>query len=129
MAIVSLTRKSILVVEDDESLRNMIESLFLMEGFDVRSASDGTQALRLVSEYTPDLIVLDLMLPWVNGIEVLATVRQNPHLVNTPVLVTTGTATGAFDLRSFAPLHVMHKPLDVEAIVPVVRKLLEQSGQ
>ena len=125
----SLTRKSILVVEDDDALRNMIESLFLMEGFDVRSAADGTQALRLVSEYTPDLIVLDLMLPWVNGIEVLATVRQYSHLLNTPVLVTTGTATGAFDLRSFAPLHVMHKPLDVEAIVPVVRKLLEHSGQ
>lgn len=125
----SLTRKSILVVEDDDPLRNMLESLFLMEGFEVRTASDGTQALRLVNERTPDLIVLDLMLPWVSGIEVLATVRQHPYLLNIPVLVTTGTATSAFDLRSFAPLHVMHKPLDVETIVPIVRKLLERSGQ
>ena len=124
---VSLTRKSILVVEDDDALRNMMETLFLMEGFDVRRASDGAEALRLVEEHTPDLIVLDLMLPWVNGIEVLAAVRRHRRLADVPVLITTGTATSAFDLRSFSPLHVMHKPLDVDAVVPIVRKLLESS--
>jgi DNA-binding response OmpR family regulator len=46
VAVVSLTRKAILVVEDDDALRNMLESLFLMEGFNVRGASDGPQALR-----------------------------------------------------------------------------------
>jgi DNA-binding response OmpR family regulator len=77
------------------------------------------------TEESPDIIVLDLMLPWVNGIEVLATVRQQPRLVGVPVLVTTGTATSAFDLRTFGPLHVMHKPLDVHNLVAVARKLLE----
>jgi DNA-binding response OmpR family regulator len=129
VAVVSLTRKAILVVEDDDALRNMLESLFLLEGFNVRGATDGTQALRLVNEHPPDLIVLDLMLPWVNGIEVLSTVRQHPHLSNVPVLVTTGTVTSALDLRSLGPVHVMHKPLDVEAIVPIVRKLLEHSDR
>src|SRR4051794_41299702 len=87
-----------------------MESLLLMEGFEVRSAVDGPQALRLIAEETPDLIVLDLMLPWMNGIEVLTTVRQQPHLLTVPVLVTTGTATTPFDLRSFNPVRVIESP-------------------
>jgi len=125
--VVSLTRKSILVVEDDEPLRNLMESLLLIEGFEVRSAVDGPQALRLIDEQTPDLIVLDLMLPWMNGIEVLTTLRQQPHLLSVPVLVTTGTATSTFDLRSFNPVRVMRKPLDVDTIVSTIRSLLERA--
>jgi DNA-binding response OmpR family regulator len=76
----------------------------------------------------PDLIVLDLMLPWVNGIEVLSTVRQQPHLVSVPVLVTTGTATSAFDLRYFGHLYVRRKPLDMDVLVATLRKLMETSA-
>jgi CheY-like chemotaxis protein len=65
--------------------RLLLEQLFQGEGFDARSAPDGPAALRLVQEETPDAIVLDLMLPWVNGIEVLATVRQQPHLAKIAV--------------------------------------------
>ncbi len=120
----SLT-KSILVVEDDNDWRELLELVFTHEGFHVRAAAEGTEALRLLSEESPDIIVLDLMLPWVNGIEVLARVRQQPHLAAMPVVVTTATATSAFDLRSFAPVHVMHKPVDVPSLLAVTRKLLE----
>jgi DNA-binding response OmpR family regulator len=122
---VSVIGKSVLVVEDDTDLRQLAERVFVEEGFHVRGASEGTEALRLILESSPDLIVLDLMLPWVNGIEVLATIRQQLHLVNVPVVVTTGTATSAFDLRSFAPVHVMHKPLDVTHLAAVAAKLLK----
>ncbi len=121
----SLIGKSVLVVEDDEDLRQLIERVFVAEGFRVRAAGDGMAALHLVKEESPDLMVLDLMLPWINGIAVLRTVRQQPHLAAVPVVVTTGTATSAYDLRSFAPIHVMHKPLDVDNLVGVARKLLE----
>ena len=102
----------------------MLEAAFLMAGFVVRTATDGPSALRLIQTEIPDVIVLDLMLPWVNGIEVLATVRHQLPLADTPVVVTTGTATSAFDLRSFAPVHVMHKPLDVPTLLAVTHKLL-----
>jgi DNA-binding response OmpR family regulator len=126
---VPLTAPEILVVEDDSALREMLVTLLTSEGFRARGASDGVEALRLVNESPPHLIVLDLMLPWFNGIEVLATVRQQPHLLNVPVLVTTGTATSAFDLRGFDPLRVMRKPLDVDAVIPAVRKLLDESAK
>jgi CheY-like chemotaxis protein len=120
----SLTGKSALVIEDDADLRRLVELVLVQEGLHVRGASEGTEALRLIEEASPDLIVLDLMLPWVNGIEVLARLRQELHLANVPVIVTTGTATSAFDLRSFAPVHVMHKPLDLPTLVAVAHKLL-----
>jgi DNA-binding response OmpR family regulator len=125
---VPLTATDILVVEDDSALREMLVRLFTSEGFSAREASDGKEALRLVNESTPHLIVLDLMLPFVNGIEVLATVRHQPHLLHVPVLVITGTATSAFDLRGFGLLRVMRKPLDVDAVIPAVRTLLDVSA-
>ena len=114
----------VLVVEDDDDLRGMLEDTLTDAGFSVRGASHGAEALRLLQHEIPNVIVLDLMLPWVNGIEVLATVRQQPHLLNVPVLVVTGTVTSAFDLRSFGPLRVLRKPLDVEALVPTIHDLL-----
>lgn len=125
---VALTPTHILVVEDDSALREMLVSLFTSEGFNARGAADGAEALRLISGGAPQLIVLDLMLPEVNGIEVLATVRQQPHLLNVPVLVITGTATSAFDLRGFGLLRVIRKPLDVDAVLPAVRTLLDMSA-
>lgn len=122
---VSLNGSSVLIVEDDDGLRELVERIFIEEGFHVRVASEGAEALRLVHETLPDLIVLDLMLPLVNGIEVLAMVRHQPHLANVPVVVITGTATSAFDLRSFAPVHVIHKPLDVHHLAAIARKLLK----
>ena len=60
-------------MEDDPEVRQLVERVLIEEGFYVRCASDGAEALQLINEASPDIIVLDLMLPWVNGIEVLAT--------------------------------------------------------
>jgi CheY-like chemotaxis protein len=67
------------------------------------------------------------MLPWVNGIEVLNTVRKHPQLARVPVLVTTGTATSAYDLRDFAPVRVLHKGFEMASVIPAAEKLLNGS--
>jgi two-component system response regulator (stage 0 sporulation protein F) len=121
---VSLSGTRILIVEDDEAVRQVLERFFHNKGCVVRSASTGAAALKLVEQELPDLLLLDLMLPWVNGIEVLTALRQQPSSVNLAVLVTTGTATTSFDLRSFGPLRVMRKPFDLTSLAPVIRELL-----
>jgi CheY-like chemotaxis protein len=125
--VVPLDGARVLIVEDDPALCGLLERLLVAEGCAVRTASEGPEALRLVHEDPPHLIVLDLMLPWMNGIEVLATVRQQPMLSHVPVLVTTGTATSAFDLRSFGHVRVLHKPLAIESFVTTVRRMLSSS--
>jgi len=98
------------------------------EGWQVRSVADGLEALRSLDEQAPDLIVLDLMLPWVNGIEVLSTIRRDPRFTTTPVVVTTGTATSAFELRDLGPVRVLRKPFSVSALISTVRRLLDPEG-
>ena len=122
----SVTGSRVLIVDDDENIRGLFERVFSSGGYAVRTASEGLEALRLLEEETPDLIVLDLMLPWLNGIDVLATVRTQPQLRSVPVLVATGAATSAHDLRDFAPLLVLHKPFPLAALLPAADKLLRR---
>lgn len=116
--------ESILVVEDHQDSREMLQDWLRHSGFRVTTAEDGREALRQVARETPDLIVLDLMLPWVSGVEVLATVREMPALKKVPVLVVTGTNTTAVELRTFGPLAVIRKPVDLATFIPTVQELL-----
>src|SRR3954467_8103153 len=124
----SVTGARVLIVEDDKTQRDLLARVFSRDGFVVSTASDGTEALRLLDDTTPDLLVLDLMLPWVNGIEILATVRRHPRLARGPVLVATGSATSAYDLRDYGPLCVFHKPFELSTLLPAAEKLLDGSG-
>jgi DNA-binding response OmpR family regulator len=124
----SVMGTSILVVEDDRDSRQLLTDFLTLGGFEVQTAAHGAEALRLLDRTVPDVILLDLMLPWVNGVEVLATLRQRAELARVPVLVTTGTATSDFDLRAFRPVKVMRKPLDLDALVAAIQGLLLDSG-
>ena len=116
---------SVLVVEDHDDTRSAVHNLLSHAGFDVLTAAHGAEALRTIDRNgMPDLIVLDLMLPWVNGVEVLATLRQNPNGRNIPVLVTTATATAESDLRAYRPLKLIRKPMDYSILVPTVQAML-----
>jgi CheY-like chemotaxis protein len=118
---------SVLIVEDDPDVRRLLQELLFSEGFDVRTAEHGAEALRMLRRDVPDLIVLDLVLPWINGIEVLSTIRQDPRLSAVPVLVVTASSTLQPDLNVFEPLILMHKPLDTTAFVSAARALVEPS--
>jgi len=115
---------TVLVVEDNQDARGLMVDALMLAGFEVRAAAHGAEALRMLDRYAPDVIVLDLVLPWVNGLEVLSTLRQKPELRHIPVLVTTGTATSEFDLQVFNPVKVMRKPVSFELLVPAIRRLV-----
>lgn len=94
-------------------------------GFDVRTASHGAEALRIIDrDGMPHVIILDLMLPWVNGIEVLATIREHEAGRRVPVLVITASAATEFDLRSYRPVKLLRKPFDFRSLVATVQTLL-----
>lgn len=116
---------SVLVVEDHDDARTAVVDMLALSGFEVRAAANGTEALRSIERQgMPHLIVLDLMLPWVNGVEVLATLRAHPAGRRVPVLVTTASGTTEFDLRAFRPLRLLRKPLNYTQLVPTLQALL-----
>ncbi|HNZ55342.1 MAG TPA: response regulator [Candidatus Paceibacterota bacterium] len=79
--------KKILIVEDDEFLRSLNAKRLEGEGFEVLVAVDGNEALTKLTEIKPDLIFLDLLLPNVDGFEVLTKIKQDETTKNIPVIV------------------------------------------
>ncbi len=80
-------KAKILIVEDDDFLRSLAVSKVTNEGHEVSVAADGEQALEILKTETPELILLDLMLPGVSGFEVLQNVKSNPVMADTKVIV------------------------------------------
>lgn len=79
--------KTILVVEDTEVLRRMYSDRLESDGYAVLSAADGVEALSVLRTHTPDLILLDLIMPRMSGLEVLDLIKRDPRLRGVPVLI------------------------------------------
>jgi CheY-like chemotaxis protein len=79
--------KRIAIIDDDPKIGNVYRTKFATEGFQVDYAGDGRAGLELISAHRPDVVLLDLMLPGMSGIEVLKAVRADDHLAEIPVIV------------------------------------------
>jgi two-component system OmpR family response regulator len=80
----------VLVVEDDPSVRGLLQTLLLAEGYDVATASDGLSGLVKASRRKPSLILLDVMMPDLGGVRVLEELEADPALADVPVIIVTG---------------------------------------
>ena len=81
--------RRILVVDDEPHIRRVLEVILGSSGFDVVLASDGMQGLDNLGREPVDLILLDLMMPRANGLEILSKIRAHPERANTPVIILT----------------------------------------
>ena len=119
------TSGRVLVVEDDESIAEVLRRVLRQEGHEVRSAGDGVQALRVAEDFLPDLVILDLGLPGLDGVEVLRRFRSSS---DAPVLILTartdledrvqGLDTGADDY--------LVKPFERQELLARMRALMRR---
>jgi DNA-binding response OmpR family regulator len=79
--------KKILIVEDDKFLRELISQKLLKEGYDISEAVDGEKGLKAIKDEKPDLVLLDLILPGIDGFEVLSEVKEDALLSKIPVII------------------------------------------
>ena len=82
-------KKKILLVEDDEVLASVYRARLELEGFDIREVHNGEEALTVILEYHPDLILLDAMMPKISGFDVLDILRNTPETMNIRVIMLT----------------------------------------
>lgn len=82
----------ILLAEDDLQLVDMYNRKFELEGFDAKIAEDGQKALEILEDFDPDIMLLDIMMPKVTGLEVLEKVKANPKFADTLVVMLTNLA-------------------------------------
>jgi len=120
-------RKSILLVEDEENLHDALRLNLELENYQVTSAYDGTEALKAIGNEYFDLVILDVMLPGVDGIQVAETVRirQNP----VPILILSARNSSAdrvLGLKKGADDY-LNKPFNLEELLLRVHKLIEKN--
>jgi len=116
---------SVLIVEDEPHIVESLSFILQREGFAVSSAADGETALGLLHAAPPRLLILDLMLPGINGFEVLKAVKSNPALATMPVIVLTAKGQ-ARDRRMAEDIGVdgfVTKPFSNRELVELVRTL------
>ena len=87
---VSVLNSKVLLVEDSKSLRLACEHALSKAGFQVSTAGDGEEALQVAKDKLPDIILLDLMLPRISGLDVLRALKKNPDTRHIPVIVLSG---------------------------------------
>ncbi len=115
----------VLIAEDEPNIVESLSFVLEREGFAVRAVLDGEAALRELRADAPDLLVLDLMLPRMNGFEVLKAVKSDPALVAVPVIVLTakGQAQDRRMVEEIGADGFMTKPFSNREIVERVREL------
>jgi CheY-like chemotaxis protein len=120
-------KRKVLLVDDEPSLVKIIGKVLELAGFEVLTAIDGQQALDQVAASRPDAVILDLMLPRVNGFDVLKRMRQDPQLKDVPVLIFTARGRGTEDeelCKSLGATAFFSKTEPAQTIVACIKQLL-----
>jgi len=126
---VRMRQATVLVVDDEEYIRDLVSSAFRIAGFDVRTAGDGQSALDDVIHRRPDLVVLDVGLPGIDGFEVCRRLRAEGD--DTPVLFLTARDAAEDRVSGFTKGgdDYVTKPFSLEELVGRVRAILRRSGR
>jgi two-component system, OmpR family, alkaline phosphatase synthesis response regulator PhoP len=120
-------KKTVLVVDDQPHIVRLIQVNLEKEGFHVATASDGLEGITKVRETTPDLVILDVIMPHKDGFEVLRDMKEDPALAEIPVVmltVKTHNADIVKGLREGAELY-LPKPFHPKELVSLVKRVLE----
>ena len=117
-------KKKILVVEDEESLRLLYEEELAAEGYEIITAGNGKEAIRQLQEGKPDLVVLDIVMPVMDGIETLGRILGKERKI--PIVLNTSYPGYREDFMSWAADAYITKSSDLTELKNKVRDLLEK---
>lgn len=118
--------RKIITVDDESPIRSLIRHSLRQEDYEVLEAANGSEGLEVIRRERPDLIILDFVMPEMNGAETLHAIRSDPEIAHIPVLLLTGVKDAAklAPLLKDAQVDFLDKPFLVETLKERVRKLL-----
>jgi CheY-like chemotaxis protein len=116
-------QRRILVVDDDPDTRNLLQLVLELEGYAVDTAANGLDALQRARQVRPDVIVLDLMMPLMDGCGFRAAQLKDPRLAGVPVVLTSASATLERDTGGLTFSALFAKPLELDMFSRTVREL------
>ena len=123
------SKNKVLIVDDEPDYLQTLRDMLEMNRYLVASAIDGQQALKMIPEEQPDVILLDLIMPGMNGLEVLERIKSNPEFKSIPVIMLTGRSEGG-DIARAQECGVddyIVKPFNRNLLLETIKKVMEKS--
>lgn len=121
------SEKKILIVDDDSVTLKMLEKILLSEGFWVAKATNGKEALYIADDFLPNVIILDIMMPMMDGTITLQKLEENPRTRNIPVLFLTSLISKKEELLKSDKKRVfLAKPIDRDTLLKEITKCIEK---
>ena len=118
--------KKILVVDDEKAIRSLYKMELEDAGYQVETADSGSQALKKMEAFQPDLVTLDIKMPGMSGLEVLAEIRKNYK--NLPIILCSAYGEYKQDFSCWASDAYIVKSSNVEELVDTIQRLFEEKG-
>ncbi len=123
------TTQSVLIVDDEPMARTLLRLMLVRSGYEVIEAEDGYDALRKVQESAPDLVILDVMMPGISGIEVCSSIRNELNLLDLPIILLSAksdisSVRGGIDVGADK---FLVKPVSPEDLTQHVREILDRN--
>lgn len=118
----------ILIIEDDPLISRMYQKIFTFEQYEVELAENGQEGIEMVDEFKPTLILLDVMMPEMNGLEVLDLLKKNPETKKIPVVMLTnlsGQQDAEIALQKGAVKYIIKSEYDPKEVSDMVKEVLK----
>jgi two-component system, cell cycle response regulator DivK len=123
-----MANELILIIEDNDNSRKLLRDVLQVKGYETIESETGEEGLRLAMQRRPALILMDIQLPGISGIEALQALRADPQTRDTPVIAVTASVMhnqqGAITSAGFDALE--RKPISVSSLLVKIRELLER---
>ena len=120
--------KKILIVDDDPQTTTLLELLLSERGYETVSTTDSSKAIQLANSTSPDLIILDLMMPEPDGFKVCRMLRNDTHFIFTPILIVTALDDTDSRIVAFGAGadDYLIKPYDIDELASIIKTLLQE---
>lgn len=115
--------KKILIVEDDIAIRELLVEIFESEGYLVESGANGSDGIKSLEKETPDVILMDMLMPVMDGFAFRKETLKNPEWESIPLLAMSAQDQELGKLESYGITNFIHKPLELENLLSQVKQL------
>ncbi len=125
-----MNRKKILIVDDDRQVSLALSIRLKAAGYDVDVAGDGESGLAKLAAGAPDIVLLDMRMPGIDGLEVMRQMKQDPRLADIPVIFVSANAqeTAKRAALNAGGQFFLEKPFESRALLEAIRRVLEQNS-